>query len=639
MALTYWKYLENQAEACGQARTVECNTVNAWSDQREAVLHSFKRSMGLDPMPVACDLALRKEGTFQGHGYTVQKMTYQLFPDCWNSGLLYTPDPLPEAKMPGVLFLCGHHRDGLYGYRHHAENWARRGYACFIINTIEQGGGPGDHHGLYKGERPDWISYGYTAAGGELYNGIRALDVLSDEPSVDSNRLGVTGNSGGGAQSFFLSIIDPRIKVLATSCGVVSLPETITQRSFMDHCDCMYPHNWDQLNLSDFGTLLAPKPVLFCFARHDTLFSPSEYQHAVDSIRKVYQLYGKSELCALFEYDGPHGYSDESVQQIDLWFDKHLPGVKSTHLNEKPGVASPATHHILKDAPTTPNRLGLLPELLSPEGGVEFPRTLEDWPLIQETVKSRIRDQIFHKFSLCSENTEWRCLGNWLAHDRPCQKFRGVVDGMDLLVISSSPKKPTKRLVVGVADKDETAWDVYGRLLSDVGDQAVVAAIEPRLSGFGAYPKSQEHHFLRAGILVGVTPLMLTIQDILFAVEQLQKHSGFEDHDVFLAGRGDAAAACLYSALMGSISQGLILEQLPRSHRDGAYLPGILKIMDIPHLVGLMAPKFVGLVSSGSTYGQWGAMVYGHLNVPDQLMTASCFKTAWQKALDGPLST
>ena len=50
-----------------------------------------------------------------------------------------------------------------------------------------------------------WNSHGYTPAGVEAWNGIRALDYLETRPEVDKTRFGVTGRSGGGAYSWWIT--------------------------------------------------------------------------------------------------------------------------------------------------------------------------------------------------------------------------------------------------------------------------------------------------------------------------------------------------------------------------------------------------------------------------------------------------
>jgi len=169
--------------------------------------------------------------------------------------------------------------------------WARRGYACLIFDTLEQADNIGTHPGLIISLRNDWLSMGYSAAGGELLNSIRALDLLCSLPNVDTERIGGTGISGGGAHSFYVTIADERIKALATVAGVATPEYTLASRHLPHHCDCMYFHNPYQYDTAEFAGLIAPRPALFCYASQDSLFSNGEYKSLVNRTKKIYKLH------------------------------------------------------------------------------------------------------------------------------------------------------------------------------------------------------------------------------------------------------------------------------------------------------------------------------------------------------------
>ena len=97
---------------------------------------------------------------------------------------------------------------------------------------------------------------GYTSAGVECWNAMRALDYLQTRPEIDSSRLGVTGRSGGGATSWWIAAADERIKAAVPVAGISDLQahllEGIEPRLrkgvITGHCDCMYFINlyrWD----------------------------------------------------------------------------------------------------------------------------------------------------------------------------------------------------------------------------------------------------------------------------------------------------------------------------------------------------------------------------------------------------------
>ncbi len=67
-----------------------------------------------------------------------------------------------------------------------------------------------------------WLSLGYTSAGTEVWNAIRALDYLETPPEVDVKRIGVTGISGGGAITWYPAAVDDRIAAAAPVCSTIT---------------------------------------------------------------------------------------------------------------------------------------------------------------------------------------------------------------------------------------------------------------------------------------------------------------------------------------------------------------------------------------------------------------------------------
>src|SRR5690606_33894868 len=121
-------------------------------------------------------------------------------------------------------------------------------------------------------------------------------------------RVGVTGLSGGGSQSFRLAAADDRLCAVATVAGVSDPAFAIPNRMVEQHCDCMYEHNRFAHDPSVWGALIAPRALLYCFARHDNLYTPDEFRAIHRHTQARYEKLGYGDLCQLEEYDGQHGY-------------------------------------------------------------------------------------------------------------------------------------------------------------------------------------------------------------------------------------------------------------------------------------------------------------------------------------------
>src|SRR5262249_60030842 len=137
-------------------------------------------------------------GTVEHEGAVIEKLHYQSRPGLYVTANLYRPRE-PKGKLPAILYVCGHSGKGRDGnktaFQDHGLWFANNGYVCLIVDTLQLGEIPGVHHGTYG--RPYlhlkaygikdkdvlenrwwWQAAGYTPAGVECWNGVRAIDYL-----------------------------------------------------------------------------------------------------------------------------------------------------------------------------------------------------------------------------------------------------------------------------------------------------------------------------------------------------------------------------------------------------------------------------------------------------------------------------
>lgn len=620
MSVTLWDYYIALGRRMAQDSLKDVKTAAQWRAQRDERRRRFFRCMGLDRLPDRTGLRVRETGKVVRDGCTVTLLAYEMLPNCWTTASLWLPDPLPPEKLPGVVYACGHGLIGTYHYQAHPAMWARRGYACIVFNTIEQDDSTGDHHGTYYGRRLDWISLGYTAAGGELWNSIRATDVLAAQSMVDAARIGTTGISGGGAHSFFLAAADERIRAVAPACGVASLSHTFDHRHLLNHCDCMYPLNVHQADMSDFAALIAPRPILFCFARQDILFSAAEYCGIVDRARRVYALLGRRDHCRLFTYDGPHSYQPDGVAAINDWFDRHVAGRPHPKGTTGKMELSEKELSVFDGNFPRPNNVNLLADLLCPAPALRLPDGPADWPVRRRAALSLLHNEVTSSLDRLQERLEIEPIGRWLSGTTRLIKYRGSIGGMALWIELLLAKDCGRDVVVGLAGPDETGMDVLDRVSSSVPASVGTVAIEPRGSGFTSTGAQTAIHLLRAGALTGVTPAMLLLQDLRKSLAFLKALPELKGKRLFLYGRGDAAAACLYHAVGEESVAGAVLDALPASHREGAIIPRILRVCDLEQAVGLLAPRPVGLMDTRGARRLWAQRAYERIGARENMI-------------------
>jgi dienelactone hydrolase len=622
MSSTFWDYLVRTAARITDRALEGIETLDKWGKQREWRLREFFVMMGLDPIPERCELNPQVLGELSGEGYRVEKVAYQLLPKVWGTAHIYRPDPMPEGKLPAVLYVCGHRPIGTHGYQEHAIMWARRGYICLVFDTIEQGDNPGDHHGIYHGRRYDLISLGYTPAGGELWNSIRALDLLLSLPEVDEGRVGATGISGGGAHSLFLAVADERVGAVASVAGTDSIKTLVAHRHVWHHCDCMMLFNIFQRDTSELIALIAPRPLLLCFARQDSLFTPDGWRTMFEKIRRIYALYGEEERCQLFDYPGPHAYRPETVETINRWFDRYVAG------EERPMLGLEGEEHDEKDtsvfhgAPPEEDRLDLLPELISPRGRVRLPERPEEWPGIREEAKHKLLEAPLSWLRRSEERLSMERIGDYLAGERRYLIYQGEIEDVGVWLEAMLPEKPTGKVVIGIVRPGESIPGVLGRLGGACGPHGYVA-FEPRGTGLSALDRSNSldfRHAMRSGLWIGLTWPLVAIHDILRLLDLLRSQPEFEGQKVYLYGKGEAGVACIYAAALNESVAGVVADSVPTTHLDGGHIIGILRVLDIPQALGLIAPRPVGLISFGPYMSLWTERLYQRLGIPERFM-------------------
>src|SRR5579884_227305 len=252
------RYLQKETERLSQRFLDGAKTRNEWEARKPRLRREYFDMLGLWPLPEKTPLCATITGTVERGEITIEKLHFQSRPGLYVTGNLYRPKASgvsnpPGAKLPAILYVCGHSGRGRDGnktaFQDHGMWFASNGYICLILDTLQLGEIAGKHHGTYNLGRWWWQARGYTPAGVECWNGIRAIDYLLSRPDVDADRIGVTGISGGGAATFWIAAADERVKVAVPVSGMSDLESYVSHKVINGHCDCMflvntYGWNW-----------------------------------------------------------------------------------------------------------------------------------------------------------------------------------------------------------------------------------------------------------------------------------------------------------------------------------------------------------------------------------------------------------
>lgn len=295
--------------------------------------HQLQEMLGLEPWPQKTPLNTQVTGTVERDGVIVEKLHFQSRPGLYVTANLYRPADI-ASPSPAILYLCGHgavRENGVsYGnkvhYQHHGFWLARHGFICLIIDSLQLGEIEAIHHGTYQYNRWWWLTRGYTPAGVEAWNCIRALDYLETRPEVDATRMGCTGRSGGGAYSWWIAALDERIQCAAPVAGITDLRDHVVHGCVEGHCDCMFMVNTYRWDYSQVASLVAPRPLLIVNTDRDPIFPLGGVVRIREHVESVYQRIGTPANFGLVIGPGAH----EDTQDIQVptlrWFRTHLMG-------------------------------------------------------------------------------------------------------------------------------------------------------------------------------------------------------------------------------------------------------------------------------------------------------------------------
>jgi len=151
----------------------------------------------------------------------------------------------------------------------------------------------------------------------QLWNSMRSVDFLLSLPEVDAGRIAMTGESGGGTQTFLATAVDDRIRYSAP----VNMISAIMQGG--SPCENAPGLRLGTSNL-EIGALMAPRPMLMIAATGDwTRNTPKEEYPALSSI---YELYDKAALLEMVQIDAPHNYNQQSREAMYRFFGKQVLG-------------------------------------------------------------------------------------------------------------------------------------------------------------------------------------------------------------------------------------------------------------------------------------------------------------------------
>ncbi len=316
------------------------DTLQEWQAMQQKLIALIKEKAGSFPQPRDPDIEIHGD-VIKCNGYNLSKVSYRSREGIRVTANLYTPEG--KGPFPGVLNLHGH----LAGGKAHRQVQARghvlasSGFAVLTVDAFGSGerttnSGVDEYHGAGIGST--LFNIGETLLGMQLYDNMRAVDILSSLPNVDKDNIGVTGASGGGNQTMWLSALDKRIKA---SVPVVSVG-TFESYVGSNNCVCeVLPEGLTFMEEWAVLAIIAPRPLLMLNSLQDIpCFSVREMLRSFSSAREIYRMYGVSERLFYQAIDLPHGYWPEMLGYMLGWFKRWLKNEGEGRICELPGYTT-----------------------------------------------------------------------------------------------------------------------------------------------------------------------------------------------------------------------------------------------------------------------------------------------------------
>ncbi len=293
-----------------------------WLEKADALRKQVRVANGLIPAHEPTPLNAEIFGKIEREDYSVEKVYFEPFPGFFTTGNLYRPLG-KSGPFPGIVSPHGHWGRGRLESIERGSipgrciNFAKQGYVIFSYDMLGHNDSGKQIEHRYGGAREGL--WGLSAMGLQLQNGICSIDFLQSLADVDAERIGCTGASGGGTQTFILTAVDDRVKV--------SAPVNMISATMQGGCLCENAPNLrlDVSNL-EIGALMVPRPLLLVSATGDwTVKTPTvEYP----AIRSIYEHFNAADKLHQVQVDAEHNYNRESREAVYAWFAKWFLGVE-----------------------------------------------------------------------------------------------------------------------------------------------------------------------------------------------------------------------------------------------------------------------------------------------------------------------
>ena len=502
-------------------------------------------------------------------------------------------DPVPHARAVGLVKL---------------------GYFVLAVDAFGAGEraiepARGTYHGAILGAST-W-PVGTPLLGLQIYDNMRAVDYLTIRPEVDSDKLAITGASGGGNQSMNAGAWDERFKAVIPVCSVGTYDAYIGAAC----CVCeVLPSGLAIAEEGDILALVAPRALMVINATRDGhQFSVGEAEKSIARARPIFELCGAGDKLKHVVFDSGHDYSKPMREAMYGWLARWLRGEGDGSPISEPEIKLEEVD-ALRCFPDNvrPKSFTLVPAFVHEQAKRKIeklprPDHRERWEADALMMKTRLEQRTFGGFP---RSVAWKV--------EPAEKSEGQDTKEESFILYPEPGMPVPgvlmrgkaregplptAVLIDPAGKDAS---IEGRLAHAlVGAGWQVLAIDLRATGETALKSETvrdavDHNSVEWSIWMGRPLLGQWCWDVMRAIDYLVTRDDVDARNLALVGSGAGGLAAICAGSLDDRVRSVAAFQTlssfatPREfqgHRMATFVPFILDIGDVPHVAALLAPR------------------------------------------------
>jgi dienelactone hydrolase len=619
----------------------------AWQQDRKAFF--LDRIGGL---PARTPLNAQITGVLHGKGYRIEKILLETRPAFHLTGNLYLPDT--PAPWPAVLVPCGHSHDGKAAgqYQLICMLLARHGMAALCYDPI----GQGERYQMLDLEKDRDVFddaphvkvphpnvrlmcttehtmtgissalIGANVAQFRIWDGMRVIDYLQSREDILSDKIGCTGNSGGGTETAYLMALDDRILAAAPGCYLTTFRKLIETKGPQDGEQNIFGQIAFGMDEADYCIMRAPKPTLICAGTRDATFDFGGTWELFRDAKRFYSRVGHPDMVDLTAPDAPHGFTLQLREAVTRFMARHLlsKDIVVREVERLPDVFTDDQLRSLSLPDWTSQQLQCLPQgqvMLLPGERSVFEINAETAQQFRNARSSdldikTVRDVIGASEALPEPKVTQ--IGQVDGDDCRIEKLAlNLENSFQIPALLFVPARPNDKAILYLHN-DSMQADVAA-IESLVKDGHLVLAAELRGIGetetgarrkaFGAGQFGRDNLEIFTAYLMGKSYVGMRTDDVRCWLRVLQARSS----DISLVAIGEAAIPALHAAVIEPVA---------------------FKTITLRHMI----PSWESLVGAEGTFDQTTNMVHGvlkHYDLPDLIQIIGQDRVTIEQPWDG----